>query len=207
MKGNRLPNKFFKENPLLDNSAAMLMYWSVDGEFWSILCRELFDTLEDPERKKKIEETHDRIARTEDPAELVEIMRKGYDNFNQQQLCEKVLEKQEETMPLVLKRFRTCSLDLFIEAAAVVLARGDLKYAIQLREMYQDIRCPYARACACLIFGIQGMDGEIPFLVEEYERFCEEGFEQSISEDDEEDTSRDYEEFPLLALYILHGKW
>ena len=51
------------------------------------------------------------------------------------------------------------------------------------------------------------MDGEIPFLVEEYERFCEEGFEQSISEDDEEDTSRDYEEFPLLALYILHGKW
>ena len=54
MKGNRLPNKFFKENPLLDNSAAMLMYWSVDGEFWSILCRELFDTLEDPERKKKI---------------------------------------------------------------------------------------------------------------------------------------------------------
>lgn len=72
-----------------------------------------------------------------------------------------------QAVPLLLKRYRTCALDQFIEAAMSVLAAGEKGYMQVLRDMYADIRDPYARACACLVFGMQGME-DIPFLLHEY---------------------------------------
>lgn len=97
-------------------------------------------------------------------------------------------------MPLLLKRYRTCMLDHFIDAATIVLATGEKKYAQLLWEMYAEIRCPFAQACACLVFGMQGMEQEIPFLRSEYTRFQHEYSDET------------YHQHPLLALYILHGK-
>lgn len=148
----------------------------------------------DDGRKERIRQERQSIEQTDDPAVLVEIMRKGCDVFNQQLLCTKVLDIHEQTMPLLLRRYRTCALDHFIEAATMALATCERKYVETLREMYGDIRCPYAQACACLVFGMQGMENEIPFLYSEYLRF----------QNDYPDET--FHQHPLWALYILHGK-
>ena len=71
---------------------------------------------------------------------------------------------------------------------------ADRKYVQQLREMYSQIRAPYAQAGACLVFGMCGMKEETPFLLKEYERFQREH---------PKDT---FKQHPLMPLYILHEK-
>jgi len=148
----------------------------------------------DETRRYEIHQDRQRIEQTDDPAELVEIMRSGHDIMNRGLLCSKILALHEHTMPLILRRYRTCALDEFIDATAEVFVMGEKEYAQRLREMYKDIRCPFAKASACLVFGMQGMEEEIPFLVSEYERFQQEHPDES------------FDQYPLLGLYILHGK-
>ena len=197
-KVKHLPNSFFRKNPLLHLSAAMIAHYTITArlnEKFDSLVHNLTEEGIDDIRKAKIQQERQHIEETKDPAALVEFMRKGHDIFNQNLLCEKILQDQEQTMPLLLKRYRTCALDQFIDAATAVLATGEKKYAQQLRDIYADIRDPFAQACACLVFGMQKMDEEIPFLLHEYERFQQEYPKET------------YEQHPLLALYLLHGKY
>lgn len=193
----RLPHSFFTANPLLKVSAALLAHYRITagqneelGQVISDIAAQNINT----SRKESVQQDRQHIVQTDDPASLVEIMRKGHDILNQELLCAKILALHEQTMPLVLKRYRTCTLDHFIDAATITLAVGEKKYAQALREMYADICWPFAQACACLVFGMQGMEEEIPFLLGEYERFQREYPDET------------YHQHPLLALYILHGK-
>ncbi|MGN1308028.1 MAG: hypothetical protein ACI4V3_10205 [Faecousia sp.] len=197
-KVKRLPSSFFRENPLMEMSAAVVAHYMIttrltkeEEQIDSNLAEHAIDEI----RREKILQERQYIEQTDDPAVLVELMRKGHDILNRLLLCTKILSLHEQTMPLLLKRYRTCVLDSFIDAATEVLATGEKKYAQMLREMYADIRCPFAQACACLVFGMQGMEQEIPFLLSEYTRFQREYPEET------------YHQHPLLALYILHGKF
>ena len=197
-KTKRLPNSFFQKNPLQHLSAAMIAHYTITerlNEKFDSLVYNLTEEGIDDVRKAKIQQERQRIEETNDPAALVEFMRKGHDVFNQNLLCKKILQNQEETMSLLLKRYRTCALDQFIDAATAVFATGEQKYAHQLRDIYADIRNPFAQACACLVFGMQEMDEEIPFLLHEYERF------------QREYPNETYHQHPLLSLYLLHGKY
>ncbi len=194
----RLPNSFFKENPLKELSAATIAYSAVTVLTSEGLTQQLIDIVAqciDTSRKERLQQERQRIEHTDDPAELVELMRKKHDLLNRRMLCDKVIAHQEQTMPLVLKRYRTCALNQFVEAATTTIALGEKKYAQMLREMYGDVCYPYARACACLVFGIQKMEEEIPFLLSEYRHF-----QQAYPEET-------YDQHPLLALYLLHGKY
>ena len=192
-----LSKRFFRENPLMDLSAAMIAYSMITIGQSEELNQMISDTVEkeiDEERKEKIRQERQSIEQADDPAALVEIMRKGHDTLNRNLLCAKVLALHEQTMPLLLRRYRTCTLDYFIDDATVVFATCERKYAEMLREMYAEIRCPFAQACACLVFGMQGMENEIPFLHSEYLRF---------QKDYPDET---FHQHPLLALYLLRGK-
>ena len=193
-----LPNSFFKENPLKEISAATIGYYTIvakaDGKLDQMISDVAVQGIKDS-RKEEIRQERQRIEQTDDPAELVEMMRKGHDILNQRLLCDKVIALHEQTMPLVLKRYRTCALDQFVDAAATTVALGEKKYAQMLREMYRDIRYPYACACACLVFGMQGMEEEIPFLLNEYRHF-----QQAYP-------NESFDQHPLLALYLLHEKY
>ena len=192
----RLPNSFFRDNPLKEHSAAMLTY--VNAHFvQNDGFRAKMDTIVqehlDDVRAARIACERKQIEQTDDPAALVDLMRKC-DILNCAILSEKVSAYAEQTMPLLLKKYVTCLQDEFIELANLALVRSDICYTQTLRELYPQIRAPYAQAHACLTFGIQGMTQEISFLLEQYRRFQRdypmEGFSQ----------------FPLLALYLLHGK-
>jgi len=192
-----LPNSFFKTNPLMEYSAAMISHFTITARKSGKIDQMIYDVASevfDETRRDEISQDRQRIEQTDDPAELVVIMRSGHDIMNRGLLCSKILTLHEQTMPLILRRYRTCALDGFIEAAAEVFVMGEKEYAQRLREMYKDIRCPFAQASACLVFGMQGMEDEIPFLLSEYERFQRNFPDES------------FDQYPLLALYILHRK-
>jgi len=193
----RLPNSFFKMNPLMEYSAAMFEHFTITARKSGKIDQKIYDVAAEffnKTRRDEISQDRQRIEQTDDPAELVEIMRSGHDIMNRGLLCSKILSLHEQTMPLILRRYRTCALDEFIDAAAEVFVMGEKEYTQMLREMYRDIRCPFAQASACLVFGMQGLEEEIPFLVSEYERFQREYPDES------------FDQHPLLALYLLHGK-
>ena len=112
-KGNYLPKSFFRNNPLMEYSAAAIAHFVITERPTAKLEQTILDITEnsiDDGRKERIRQERQSIEQTDDPAVLVEIMRKGCDVFNQQLLCTKVLDLHEQTMPLLLRRYRTCAL-------------------------------------------------------------------------------------------------
>lgn len=197
MKNDRLPEKFFKENPLKPVSTATIGHFMVttflNGELEKKISNWTSQKIDD-ERRQAIEQERTLIEHTDDPAALVEIVRKGSDSFNRMLLCQKIVACQEEAMPLLLKRYRTCALDSFIDTSMVLFAMTDGRYTQELLNLYGQIRCPYAKACACLLFGIRNMADTLPLLLAEYERLKREYPEKS------------YNQHPLLAIYLLCGR-
>ena len=132
------------------------------------------------------------IASMNDPESIVNDMRKLNAIECRYEMIEKVSEYADATIPLILKRYLTSALDGFIEIAGHCFIKNDLRYTLELRKRYKEIRNPYAKAVACLVFGMQGMDTECDFLYEEYEKmrraYPNEG----------------YADFPLLALHIIN---
>lgn len=197
MDPRHLPNKFFASNPLKEISAAVLTHFKMVYDSDAILdemTSEAGVNIISESRKQAMEAEHLKITETDDPAVLVDFARKIVEMPNHRFLISKILQFEDQTLPILLRRFRTSSLDHFIEIAVRVLVESDRKYAQELREMYSQIRAPYAQAGACLVFGMCDMKEEIPFLLHEYERFQQEYPKES------------FEQHPLLALYILHGK-
>ena len=121
-------------------------------------------------------------------------MRKGYDVLVDSLLCKKVLSLIDDAGPHIVKRYKTTGQDSFIELAFRILVHADKRYAEELLGMYHDIRNPYAQAMACLLFGEHNMKSSASFLLKEYKRF------------QTDYPSESFDQFPLLALYILFGK-
>lgn len=153
----RLPNSFFKMNPLMEYSAAMLAHFTITAGKSGKINQMIYDVAAevfDETRRDEISQDRQRIEQTDNPGELVEVMRSWHDIMNRGLLCSKILEFHEQAMPLILRKYRTCALK---------------EYTQMLREMYRNIRCPFTQASACFVFVMQGMEDELSFLVSEYE--------------------------------------
>lgn len=192
----RLPKDFFEKNLIKPYSTPQffLVTQIIEGhEELNSKLKKLIAQF-DGELTEKDEAQLRLIEETNDPAALVDLMRKKLRSPNMGTYIGKVLAYQSECLPLLLKRYLTSGHDAFIEASARVLVAADESYVRQLREMYDRIRNPYARAFACLVFGHRGMKDRLAFLVGEYEKF-------KINYIDES-----FEQFPLAAIYLLSGK-
>lgn len=192
-----LPKNFFRNNPLNELSAANLSFISMfamwNDEFQDKMWETLGEEIE-PERKRQIETERVQIAQMKSGEEAVKFIRTGYDVFNREILCKKLLTMPVETMPPLLRRFRTSGQDILIETASHAFAHAEPIYIDQLITMYPEIRNPYAQCLACLVFGIQKREEALPLLLREYERL-----RRAYPEED-------YCQGPLLAIYILDGK-
>ena len=191
----RLPNSFFRDNPPSNFSVALLVYANTIYSLTDDAAAEEDNAVEahiDDARAARAARERQQIEQTDDPAVLLDMMRR-YDYQNSGILSARIAALAEQTMPLLLKRYCTCLQAEFIELASLVFIRSDLRYTQALRELYPQIRAPYAQAHACLTFGIRDMTQEIPFLLEQYRRFQHNYPTDSLSH------------YPLLALYLLHG--
>lgn len=133
-----------------------------------------------PERRTSIEEEKRSIAAFSNGEEIVAFMRRKFDAVNQNLLCQKALTMQEQAMQLILQRYRTTLQDVFVDTAVQILSQAEKHHAEALLEMYRDIRNPYAKSMACMVFGIQHLEHAAPLLYEEYERMKREYTKESL---------------------------
>lgn len=188
---NKLDKRFFETHKVPELSAANIFYFSANDALpdlfqqFDIMAKEKGIMVPDNSNERKI------IASMTDPESIVNYMRKLNTIENRHEMVEKVSEYAVATMPLILKRYLTSALDGFIETAGRCFIKNDLQYTLDLRAQYYDIRNPYARAVACLVFGMKGMNNECDFLYEEYERMRSAYPKES------------YSDFPLLALHVI----
>ena len=186
-----LNDQFFEDNPLEQMSPAHLrIEIKLDPELDADSVEDLLSTVTEGGRQL-VEEEKRRIETLTVPEEVATLFRKGCQPANIRPLCLKAAELQDQVMPLLLKRYRTTAQDRFIDMTTIALAFADAEYVRQLREMYPEIRDPYARANACLLMGEKDMVEEIPFLMEEHAKFKTQHPKES------------FEQYPLLALSFL----
>ena len=192
----RLPNSFFRDNPLVEQSTATFAYVKICFEQSDALSHEVDRLVSkhiDEARVVRIAQQRQQIEQANDPAVWIDMMRRC-DIMNHKRLSEKIVANAEQSIPLLLKKYITCLQDEFIELVNLVLVRSEVRYTQKLRELYPQIRAPYAQAHACLTFGMHDMTQEISFLLEQFRRLQRDYPAESFSQ------------FPLLALYLLHGK-
>ena len=191
-----LPKNFFKKNPLNPTSAYNIACYVLDPDFEEDMFNRLLDREDetgDSSRLTQIDEEETQIWNLHDAEAIVKRMRQKIHPLNRTVLANQALSVWEETLPLILRRFRTSSQTEFIETAFHVFAEADDSVIEPLKELYPDIRDPYARSMACVVFGMHDREEMIPMLLKEYEQFQKDYPEE------------EYEQGPLLALYQLYG--
>ena len=192
-----LPKGFFRNNPLDKFSAASIAHFTMTAGFNNETCQMLNEVTQKgiyTERLSRIAAEKAAIDQLDSGEAIVTFMRSKFDIANQQLLCRKALSMHADAVPLILHRYKTSYQDVFIDTAVYILAHAEKAYAEQLLQMYPQIRNPYARSLACLVFGVQHIESAAPLLLAEYERMKKEHIEENLCQG------------PLLGLYCLYGK-
>lgn len=189
---NKLDKRFFDTHQVPELSAANFFHFSANGALPDLF--QQFDKMAKENGIVTPDNSDERknIASMTDPESIVNYMRKLKGIDSRHEMIEKVSQYAEATMPLILKRYLTSALEGFIETAGYCFIKNDLQYTLDLRAHYNEIRNPYAKAVACLVFGMKGMNDEGDFLYEEYEKMRSAYPKES------------YSDFPLLALHIIN---
>ncbi len=191
-----IPNRFWHEHKEEELGLGVIANCNInllfDEEFLEKMKKSLGEELTE-ERMSAMEDEKQRFMALTTPEEIVKAMRCRSDYFNRPILYRKALDMQEEIMPLILRRYRTSCQDEFLEDAAIIFAHCEERYAVELREMYDDIRSPYAQALACVVFGIREDAEALPLMYRDYRRF------QRNYPD------KQYDECVLTGLWDLHN--
>ena len=145
--------------------------------------------------KNRNTELEKMIDNAETPEELVNLMRKPMGIPLKSFLIEKLMEKENEVLPLIKEKIlRNCS-DFFIESTVQFLISCKTNCSDWIAENYSSIRCEYMKALLCLVLGFRGEVGLIPWLMDETERF-------------EDMNSEDFpERGPALAVIELYHRF
>lgn len=195
MDNMQLTGQFFEENPLSEISTALLTHFRIMTVTMSDLEEEMNGMVipvMDETRHEKYLAEKEQIMNLYKAEDIVSCMRKIKDSANISLLIRKAIEYQDEVAPIVLKKICRSGHDLFIENSALLLANADTKYTEQLYEIFPDIRNAYARSEMCIVFGVKKKAEYTPLLLEQFYKIGQERPDQ------------DYEQGPLLALYLIN---
>lgn len=190
-----MPNfdkKFFATHEIPKYCAANIFYYYV-SDYFSGMSEEFLKSAKEkgitlPDYSKEEAE----IRNLTDPLTIVNYIRKINAMANREVLVQKITEYTDSTMPLILKRYLTSGLDEFIEISGHCFLKNDLKYLAELKSRYEEVRDPYARAVACLIFAMSDLEIDANFLYQEYLKFRRMY------------PNEGYDYFPLLGLHLLY---
>lgn len=75
-----------------------------------------------------------------------------------------------------------------------MIVNADIRYTEELYAIFPDIRNAYARSELCIVFGVKKKVEYAQLILEQFKKIKEER------------PGEDYEQGPLLALYLLFGK-
>jgi len=131
--------------------------------------------------------------KAQNPSELADAVRKIKDLSGRQLIVKKILNNQQDTLPLLINKFKRSSHDVFIETSVMIFAYCDNEYIDTLLSEYEQIRDEYAKSQFCVVLGFRGRKDCKKFLQKEYERMCD------LFDEDE----NEFEQGPLTALNAL----
>ena len=194
----KLPRNFFEENPLGSITAGRLTYYHMvtllNSDFQDAIS-EFAAPLMNDVRKQDIQSELELIANATKPEEVVLLLKKVKDPTNKRALCCKVLDMEDEVIPLIINRLKRSRYDIFIEAAVLILAHADEKYIDELIEIFPDIQGAYARSEVCVLFAYKERRDALPLIIDAYYKL-----QWELAE-----TDNDWEQGPLFAIYLLTG--
>ncbi len=197
MNDRPLPKHFFEENPLNEISAALFTHFrmvtiampGLDEQVNKVAVPMMGES-----RRERYMAEKECIMNLNNAEDIVSYMKKMKDPSNCSLLIQKAIEYQEDVVPLVLKKVCKSGYDVFIENAAILIGNADIKYTTQLYTLFPDIRNTYARSELCIVFGVKKKIEYTQLLLEQFKKIREERPDEN------------YEQGPLLALYLLYGK-
>ncbi len=131
------------------------------------------------------------VEETDAPDDLIRLMRKSLHNRNCSILRQKLLQHEEEIMPLIQKKALTNRQDNFIENALHFFLHSEKNCCDWIIENYNSMKSEYMKSLLCLVLGFRGDVSLIPMLMRETERF------------EMDYPYEDYEQAPFLAVYEL----
>jgi len=102
--------------------------------------------------------------------DFIRLMRKHVDPINQPYFVNKVLAREDEFVPELVRRLKTSLNDAFIETATRILARSTMDFAQEMIGYFDDMRKPYAQGMALVILGFKADESRIPWLIEKYKK-------------------------------------
>lgn len=197
MDNIRLPEHFFEDNPLKKISAASMTQFKMVTITASELNEQVDDLVIAGMSKSRYEQymaEKEYIMNLKDAEDIVSYMRKIKDPVNSNILIQTAIAYQDDVVPLVLKKICKSGYDVFIENAAILIANADIRYTEELYAIFPDIRNAYARSELCIVFGVKKKVEYAQLILEQFKKIKEERPDE------------DYEQGPLLALYLLFGK-
>ena len=192
-----LTNKFFRDNPYLENSVqrfiySNLLYEGIEDAASEIMIKQ---GLLSDEHLERITREKELIQSEQNPEEIFQLLRKKIDMINRADLIKKALEFEEVLLPKVMEKLIRSYHDIFIENSIQLLARSHKDYTQLLKEKYAEIRSPYVQSLVCLILGLRGEEDTIPWILDRF-------FEMKKLYPGET-----YDQGPLLALHELNSRF
>jgi len=158
-----LTKKFFKDNPVKENTAQQLVY--------SIL---LYDGLEElavefsKTQIKRAEEEAEAIKNESSPEILLKLMRGKCDPLNYVLLHTKILEQEETLLPVIIEKLKKSGNDVFIEHSIKLIKKAKTNYCEKMIEIIDEIRSPYALSLVCILIGFLGSESDIELLLRKH---------------------------------------
>lgn len=180
-----LDKNFYQQNKLHEFSAQRLIY--------SCLVQPEVEKIANEAARSVINRGRvelERIEKTEDPWELIKIIKDNPDSLNLEKLKEKILAKQQRTLPIILEELKKPQNDVFVELAVKVMhlsGVGLSNEVIDLIANYQ--RRAYVISILCMLLGFYNNDRSEKVLWNYYHYFKDHYPDQET-----------YQDGPLLGL-------
>ena len=131
------------------------------------------------------------ITETTEPNELLRLMRKELSGSNRSALREKIMEYEQELLPMIKEKCIRNKQDVFIENALHFFMKSKINCCDWIIETYPQFQSEYLKSLFCLVLGFRGEESMIPFLIEEARRL------------EKEYPNETYDQGPALAVQEL----
>lgn len=181
--------KFIDTHRDLKFSAAKMEYsiysdWETSEKVLELANQRVPETKVDMEMKTLIEQT-------DEPREILNLMRKELSGANRSLLRTKILKYEDALVPLIKEKCIRNKQDVFIENTLAFFMRSTNNWSDWIIETYSQFQSEYLKCMMCLVLGFRGNISMIPFLINEARRM------------EKEYPDETYDQGPTLAVQEL----
>ena len=162
-----LNDAFLIWNRVHEISAPRLLYSNLLNPGVEQITSKLTNQLIDRGQKEAID-----IEKAENIDELINLMRKGVDTLNHEMLKEKLLQKKETTVPIILNELKKPQSSQFVEISIKILHFSETDCSNEILEILQKTKLhAYTVSLLCILLGFYGVEEYVEILWKYYHYF------------------------------------